>query len=132
MYSDIGFNEWMNDQTVYNPTICQMYTLTVTGNPPLIDGLGVPNDAYSGCTIFNVGQGGTWEHYHDQNPPRVFHNYNDMANKYTPRSLDAEDINDFGYHFMVYDLDTQKVVEFASGLSYEWSDRGDKQNERLF
>lgn len=87
---------------------------------------------YPNTIVFNVGTGGTWTHYLDQNPLRVFHNYNDLAGKYTPRAIDNDDINNRGGHYLVYHLNTDTVKEFVSGLSIERSTYGDKKEPTLY
>lgn len=88
--------------------------------------------SYPDTIVLTADVGGTWTHYHDQNPPRVFHNYNDMAGKYTPRPIDTDDVINNGSHYLVFDLNTNTVKEFATGLSHEWSPNGSKSNPSLF
>jgi hypothetical protein len=54
-----------------------------------------------------------------------------MASKYTPRAIDSDDINNRGGHYLVYDMDTDTIKEFVSGLSREWSTYGDKSEPQL-
>lgn len=86
---------------------------------------------YPHSVVFEVGVGGTFTHYLDQNPPRVYHNSYDVVGKYTPRPIDSDDIEYFGSHYLVYDLDSAIVKEFVSGLSREWSKSGDKSQPKL-
>lgn len=86
---------------------------------------------YPNTIVFNVGEGGTFTHYLDQNPPRVFHDYKDMAGRETPRAIDSFDLELYGSHYLVYDLDTDTVKEFVSGLSRQWSGTPDKTDPKL-
>lgn len=86
---------------------------------------------YPHSIVLNVSTGGTFTHYLDQNPPRVFHDSYDVVGKYTPRAIDSDDIEYFGSHYLIYDIDSGTVKEFVSGLSREWSKSGDKSQPKI-
>lgn len=86
---------------------------------------------YPNTIVLNVGVGGTFTHYLDQNPPRVYHDYYDMAGRETPRPIDNLDLELYGSHYLVYDIDTDTVKEFVSGLSRQWSGTPDKTDPKL-
>ena len=86
---------------------------------------------YPNTVVLQVGEGGTFTHYIDQNPPRVFHDIKDMAGRDTPRKIDSYDLELYGSHYLVYDFDTGTVKEFVSGLSRQWSGSPDKTDPQL-
>lgn len=62
------------------------------------------------------------ESYYQSGPNHVYESsFYDTLGKLTPRSLDAEDINSFGPHLLVYDLNTQKAIDFYSVLNYYYA-----------
>lgn len=84
---------------------------------------GITNHRYPNSIIFQITGGGTFEHEFTQNPPYVNWGTNDAKGYPTPRQFGSE-VNAFP-SYMIYDLDTGKVVNFYSELSKEWSSRGD-------
>ncbi len=72
----------------------------------------------------SVGVGSLWtimrSHYTNNNGD-VTHimNYFDASGRETPRRFDALDM-EYGPHYIVIDMDTNKVVDFASPYNYLW------------
>lgn len=84
--------------------------------------------SYPNSIVFNVLPGGTFTHKFTQNPPYYNWYDNDSAGIQTPRAITAADVSQRGPHYLVYDLDTKRVVEFASGLTQPWTNLGDKHD----
>lgn len=60
--------------------------------------------------------------YYQSGPDHVYESsFYDTLGKRTPRSLDVEDINSFGPHLLVYDLNTRKAIDFYSVLNYYYA-----------
>ena len=81
--------------------------------------------------VLQLNPGGEFTHLFSQNPP-YYNWYNkDAAGIETPRAIDSTDISSRGGHYLIYDIDTGVVIEFASGLTKPWSNLGDKHDLKL-
>lgn len=83
---------------------------------------------YPNAILLALKPGGLLTHKFTQNPPYINWGNNDAWGIETPRALNAADFDNNAGHYLIYDLTTGKVEEFASGLSKTWSSLGDKYN----
>ena len=70
--------------------------------------------------ILEVLPGGTFTHHFCQNPPSINWGYKDAAGIRTPRAITSDDITENSKHYLIYDIDQGKTIQFASGLSANW------------
>ncbi|RRJ62257.1 hypothetical protein EHV15_04305 [Paenibacillus oralis] len=60
--------------------------------------------------------------YYQSGPDHIYEStFDDTLGKRTPRYLDEEDIEGYGPHILVYDLNTQKAIDFYSVLNYYYA-----------
>ncbi len=83
---------------------------------------------YPNSIVLSIQPGGLFTHNFSQNPPYYNWYDNDAAGIKTPRAITSED----GPQYLIYDLSTDKVVEFASGLTQPWSRLGDKHDLSIY
>lgn len=83
---------------------------------------------YPHTIVLAVKEGGLFTHKFSQNPPYIDLGNKDMAGEVTPRAINSTDVNSRGGHYLIYNIDTGTVVEFASGLTKPWSNLGDKHD----
>lgn len=76
---------------------------------------------YSNVIVLQVLPGGTFTHHFYQNPPYMNWGHSDAAGIMTPRAITSEDLSERGGHYLIYDIDQKKTVQFASGLSANWT-----------
>lgn len=86
---------------------------------------------YDNVIVLQLNPGGTFTHKFSQNPPYYNWYNNDAAGIATPRAITSTDVNSRGGHYLIYDINAGKVIEFASGLTKPWSNIGDKRNLKL-
>lgn len=88
---------------------------------------------YPNTIVLAVRPGGTFTHKFSQNPPYINWNDKDAAGIKTPRSITQEDWDERGAHYLVYDLNTDKVVQFISGLTKPWNHKvGDLHGVEIY
>lgn len=79
--------------------------------------------------VLELEPGGTFTHNFYQTPPTINWGYNDASGRRTPRAIDSTDITSTSHHYLIYDIDAGKTIEFASGLSVAWTKNvGDKHD----
>lgn len=82
--------------------------------------------------VLEVLLGRTFTHHFYQNPPYMNWGHNDAAGIKTPRAITAEDLSRRGHHYLIYDINQGKTIQFASGLSANWTPRvGDLHDLRI-
>lgn len=60
--------------------------------------------------------------YYQSGPDHIYESsFDDTLGKRTPRYLDDEDIDSYGPHILVYDLNTQKAIDFYSVLNFYYA-----------
>lgn len=70
-----------------------------------------------------------WTLLFSQNPPYINWYNKDAAGLETPRAITSTDVNERGGHYLIYDVNSDKVIEFASGLTKPWiRNIGDKHD----
>ncbi|WP_410770678.1 hypothetical protein [Fontibacillus sp. BL9] len=96
---------------------------------PIITGVSVPvsySSSYASSSraiLLYVGENTGFMHheaYYQSGPDHIYESsFYDTLGKRTPRSLDAEDMN--WDHILVYDLNTNKTIDFYSVLNYYYA-----------
>ncbi|MNP63049.1 hypothetical protein D3C76_1583960 [compost metagenome] len=57
--------------------------------------------------------------YYQSGPDHVYESsFDDISGRLTPRYLDQEDFDNWGDHILVYDLNTNKAIDFYSVLNF--------------
>lgn len=76
---------------------------------------------YDNVIVLQVLPGGTFTHHFYQNPPYMNWGHTDAAGIMTPRAITSTDLSERGGHYLIYDIDQGKTIQFASGLSANWT-----------
>lgn len=76
---------------------------------------------YDNVIILEVQPGGMFTHHFYQNPPYINWGHSDAYDLNTPRAFSASDISERGPHYLIYDINQGKTIQFASGLSANWT-----------
>lgn len=87
--------------------------------------------SFPNAIVLSIQPGGNFYHSFWQNPPHYHYVDEDMYEIKTPRSITDADMNRGG-HYLIYNMDTRKVEEFASGLIQPWSSLGDRSGFELY
>ncbi|MGG6313256.1 hypothetical protein [Paenibacillus macerans] len=62
------------------------------------------------------------EAYYQSGPDHVYESsFDDTLGKRTPRNLDEDDLTNWGDHILIYDLNTNKTIDFYSVLNYYYA-----------
>lgn len=75
--------------------------------------------------VFELRSGGVFTHKFSQNPPYYNWENEDAVGNETPRAITMADVESGNY--LIYDVDSGEVIEFASGLTKPWTNLGDKR-----
>lgn len=72
--------------------------------------------------VLEVQPGGTFTHHFYQNPPYMNWGYDDAAGIRTPRAITSDDMSGNRKHYLIYDIDQGKTIQFKSDLSANWKE----------
>lgn len=115
------YNSWGSGYTsrthkIYNPTIRSV-------SAPVSYSSSYASSGQAILIYVGLGTGFMYhEAYYQSGPDHIYESsFYDTLGKRTPRNLDEDDLSNWGDHILVYDLNTNKTIDFFSVLNFYYA-----------